>query len=216
VGRGWFSARLARALSLREALFDAPLYRLVHAEADGLPGVVIDRFGDAAVLQPNAAWADARITDLVAALREVTGVGAVVMNGSGRARGLEGLTEETRLVAGSLDGPVAVAMNGATYYADLMHGQKTGLYFDQRHNHAFAARLGRGRRVLDVFSHVGGFGLAALAAGATSVLAVDGSQAALELAARGAAASGFGDAAVVQPNAAWADARIGDLVAALR
>jgi 23S rRNA (cytosine1962-C5)-methyltransferase len=74
-----------------------------------------------------------------------------------------------------------------------MHGQKTGLYFDQRPNHAFAARLGRGRRVLDVFSHVGGFGLAALAAGATSVLAVDGSQAALDLAARGGAASGFGD-----------------------
>jgi 23S rRNA (cytosine1962-C5)-methyltransferase len=178
---------------LREALFDAPFYRLVHAEADGLPGVVIDRFGDAAVVQPNAAWADARITDLVAALRDVTGVGAVVRNGSGRARGLEGLTEETRLVAGSLDGPVAVAMNGATYYADLMHGQKTGLYFDQRPNHAFAARLGRGRRVLDVFSHVGGFGLAALAAGATSVLAIDGSQAALDLAARGAAASGLGD-----------------------
>ncbi len=193
VGRGWFSARLARALSLREALFDAPFYRLAHAEADGLPGVVIDRFGDAAVVQPNAAWADARLADLVAALREVTGVGAVVMNGSGRARGLEGLTEETRLVAGSLDGPVVVAMNGATYFADLLHGQKTGLYFDQRLNHAFAARLGHGRRVLDVFSHVGGFGLAALAAGATSVLAVDGSQAALDLAARGAAASGFGD-----------------------
>jgi 23S rRNA (cytosine1962-C5)-methyltransferase len=193
IGRDWFAARLARALALREVLFDAPFYRLAHAEADGLPGVVIDRFGDAAVVQPYAAWADARLADLVAALREVTGVGGVVMNGSGRARGLEGLAVETRLVAGNLDGPVAVAMNGATYFADLLHGQKTGLYFDQRPNHGFAARLGRGRRVLDVFSHVGGFALAALAGRAASALAVDGSQAALDLAARGAAASGVAE-----------------------
>ena len=61
IGRDWFAARLARALALRETLFDAPFYRLAHAEADGLPGVVIDRFGDAAVVQPNAAWADARL-----------------------------------------------------------------------------------------------------------------------------------------------------------
>ena len=67
----WFAARLARALALREALFDAPFYRLVHAEADGLPGVVIDRFGDAAVVQPNAAWAEARLPALVEALRAV-------------------------------------------------------------------------------------------------------------------------------------------------
>ena len=67
----WFAARLARALALREALFDAPFYRLVHAEADGLPGVIVDRFGDAAAVQPNAAWAEARLDALVAALRAV-------------------------------------------------------------------------------------------------------------------------------------------------
>ncbi len=193
VGRDWFAARLSRALSLREAMFDAPFYRLVHAEADGLPGVVIDRFGEAAVIQPNAAWADARLDELVPALCEVTGVGTVVVNGSGRARALEGLAEETRVVAGGLDGPVAVPMNGATYFADLIGGQKTGLYFDQRPNHAFAARLARGRSVIDVFAHVGGFGLAALAAGARSVLAVDGSQPALDLAARGAGAGGVAE-----------------------
>lgn len=84
-------------------------------------------------------------------------------------------------------------MNGATYMADLMGGQKTGLFFDQRPNHAFAASLSRGARVLDMFSHVGGFGLAALAGGAASVLAVDGSEPALALADQGAAAMGVSD-----------------------
>ncbi len=190
IGEDWFAARLARALALREALFDAPFYRLVHAEADGLPGVIVDRFGDAAVVQPNAAWAEARLDALVAALRAVTGVATVVKNAGGRARALEGLDDASGIVAGGLDGPVAVAMNGATYFADLAGGQKTGLFYDQRPNHAFAARLARGRSVLDVFAHVGGFGLAALAAGAGSALAVDGSAAALELARRGAEAGG--------------------------
>ena len=90
-------------------------------------------------------------------------------------------------------GPIAVPMNGARYMADLMGGQKTGLFFDQRENHAFAARLARGARVLDVFSHVGGFALAALASGAESALAVDASAAALALAGQGAEASGFAD-----------------------
>ena len=193
IDRAWFAARLARALALREALFDAPFYRLVHAEADGLPGVVIDRFGEAAAIQPNAAWAEARLGDLAAALTKVAGVTTLVKNGTGRARGLEGLPEETAVLSGALAGPVEVPMNGAVYLADLAQGQKTGLFYDQRPNHAFAARLGRGRSVLDVFAHVGGFGLAALAAGATGALAVDGSAPALALAEAGARASGVAD-----------------------
>ena len=189
---GWFRARLSHALALRERLYDQPFYRLVHAEADGLPGVIIDRFGDVAVIQPNAAWAEGLLPALVEALMAVTGVTSVVKNGSGRARALEGLAEETLLLRGGLDGPVRVPMNGALYMADLMGGQKTGLYFDQRDNHAFAARLAGQGRVLDVFSHVGGFALAALAAGASQALAVDGSEPALALAEQGAAAMGVG------------------------
>ncbi len=190
IDTAWFAAKISRALDLRSRLYDKPFYRLIHAEVDGLPGVIIDRFGDTAVIQPNAAWADAHLNDLVAALQLVTGITTVVKNASGRARTLEGLNEETLVLTGALTGPIPVPMNGATYMADLVGGQKTGLFFDQRPNHAFAANLSRGARVLDVFSHVGGFGLAALAAGATSALCVDGSAAALELAAAGAAASG--------------------------
>jgi 23S rRNA (cytosine1962-C5)-methyltransferase len=193
VDEAWFAARLSRALELRERLFDAPFYRLVHAEADGLPGVVIDRFGDVAVVQPNAAWAEMLLEPLVAALRAVTGVSTVVKNGTGRSRGLEGLAEETLVLCGGVDGPVPVPMNGAVYMADVTGGQKTGLFYDQRPNHAFAARLARGARVLDVFSHVGGFALAALAGGAVSALAVDASAPALALAEAGAKASGVAE-----------------------
>ena len=194
IDQPWFVARLQRALAHRARLYEAPFYRLVHAEADGLPGVIIDRFGDLAVIQPNAAWADLLIAPLVAALQEVTGVTTVIMNGTGRARTLEGLEEKTDVLVGTApDAPVQVPMNGAIYMADVMGGQKTGLFFDQRPNHAFAASLSKGARVLDMFSHVGGFGLAALAADAASVLAVDGSAPALELAEQGAAAMGVGD-----------------------
>ncbi|MBB3710573.1 23S rRNA (cytosine1962-C5)-methyltransferase [Limimaricola variabilis] len=190
----WIAEKLIRALRHREALFDAPFYRLVHAEADGLPGVVIDRFGDIAVLQPNAAWADAGAETIADALLAATGIRRVVLNGSGRARGLEGLGEELRMLRGDApEAPVEVPMNGAVYMADLMGGQKTGLFYDQRPNHAFAAGLAKDARVLDVFSHVGGFGLAALAQGAASALAVDGSAPALDLARKGAEASGVAD-----------------------
>lgn len=193
IDRAWLKVKLVTALTLRERLFDAPFYRLVHAEADGLPGVVIDRFGDAVVIQPNAAWAEMMFNDLASVVEEVTGAITIMKNASGRARKLEGLDEDSRIVLGGLNEPVPVLMNGATYLADLMGGQKTGLFYDQRPNHGFAQRLVRGARVLDVFSHVGGFSLAALAGDAKSALAVDGSAAALDLAVKGAALSGYAD-----------------------
>ena len=189
----WIEERLARALSLRERVFDTPFYRLVHAEADGFPGLIIDRFGDAAVIQPNAAWVDARIDLIKDALQKLTSVQTIVKNASGRARALEGLDDASDVLCGSLSGPVPVQMNGATYMADLEGGQKTGLFYDQRSNQAFAQRLSKGARVLDVFSHVGGFSLAMLAAGAYSAVAIDGSQSALDLAVEGAEAFGAAD-----------------------
>lgn len=193
IGKAWLVVRLTRALEMRQRIYDQPYYRLIHAEADGLPGVVIDRFGDVAVIQPNAAWADRMIDDLTDVLCSVTGIETVVKSASGRGRALEGLDDKSGIFRGSLAGPVEVPMNGAIFMADLLGGQKTGLFYDQRPNHAFVASLARGTRVLDVFSHVGGFALAALAAGAEHALAVDGSAPALELAEQGAAASDVAD-----------------------
>ena len=183
INQGWLASKLHRALALRERLYEAPFYRLVHAEADGLPGVVIDRFGDTAVVQPNAAWAELLLPELTQALTEITGVTTVLKNASGRARALEGLDDANAVLAGQAPtAPLAVPMNGATYFADLTGGQKTGLFYDQRPNHGFAAKLAAGAKVLDVFSHVGGFSLAMLAGGANTAFAVDGSEAALSLA----------------------------------
>ncbi len=101
----WFDARIKQAMGLRDRLYTKPYYRLIHAEADGLPGLIVDRFGDALVVQPNAAWIEGRLDILVAALVKLTGAKTVVKNGSGRARGLEGLPEETLVLSGLLDGP---------------------------------------------------------------------------------------------------------------
>ena len=191
IDTAWIVAKLKHASALREQMYAQPYYRLIHAEADGLPGVIIDRFGDAFVVQPNAAWAENMMADITAALEQVFAPKIILKNASGRARTLEGLDTESVFIKGGVDAPIPVSMNGATYMADIMGGQKTGLFFDQRENHAFAAKLAKGGTMLDVFSHVGGFSLAALAGGATSALAVDSAQPALDLAIAGADASGF-------------------------
>lgn len=204
IDKAWFAVRIAKALDMRDRLYDAPFYRLVHAEADGFPGLVIDRFGDTCVVQPNAAWLESRLDILAEVLGEVVGVSNVLKNASGRARSLEGLDDVNAVLLGAApDAPVPVLMNGATYMADLTGGQKTGLFFDQRPNHAFAASLSKGARVLDVFSHVGGFALAALAGGAAHATSVDGSAAALALASDGAAQTGVADRFVTRQGDAF-------------
>ncbi|UWR09796.1 RSP_2647 family RNA methyltransferase [Sulfitobacter mediterraneus] len=211
IDQAWFEAHIARALALRSQLFDAPYYRLIHAEADGLPGVIIDRFGDTCVVQPNAAWADALLEPLCAALTAVTGITNILKNAGGRTRTLEGLDDVSAVLRGAApEAALPVPMNGATYMADLTGGQKTGLFYDQRPNHSFIANLSKDARVLDVFSHVGGFSLAALANGATSALAVDGSAPALELAEAGAKAMGMQDKFTTRQGDAF------DTLAALR
>ena len=174
IDREWLFEKLTKAVSMRDRLYDTPFYRLIHAEGDGLPGVIIDRFGDTAVIQPNAAWADVLIDDLADALMAATGVANVLKNASGRGRSLEGLDDVSTVLRGvAPEAAVPVSMNGATYMADLTGGQKTGLFFDQRDNHQYAARLAAGSCVIDVFSHVGGFALAALAGGFDLVLQGD-------------------------------------------
>ncbi len=204
IERDWLRTRLAAALDLRTRLGLGDFCRLVHAEGDGLPGLLVDRFGDTLAVQPNAIWLEERLPDIRDALAELTDARCIVKNGTARARAAEGLPEETALLLGTApEGPVDVPMNGAIYKADVVGGQKTGLFYDQRPNHAFAASLARGARVLDVFSHVGGFALACLAAGADRALAVDAAQAALDLAVEGAGTMGVADRFETRPGDAF-------------
>lgn len=185
--------RLAAALALRDMLFDRPFYRLVHAEADGLPGLIIDRYGDVLVMQSNTALMDRLEGPLCDALEDLLQPRATVLRNDSAVRGLEGLAEEVRVARGAVDGPIAVEENGAKFEADPLGGQKTGWFFDQRDNRAFVAKLARGRRLLDVYTHTGGFGIQAALAGAEAVTLVDRSAPSLELAAKAAAANGVAD-----------------------
>ena len=137
--------RLARALRLRERLFDQPYYRLVHAEADGLPGLVVDRFGDVVVCQLNAAGMASLEPAIIEALERLLAPRAIVLRNDSPVRELEGLGQEVRLARGTLEGPVELVENGVTFLIDPLEGQKTGWYYDQRDNRAFVARLAGGQ-----------------------------------------------------------------------
>ena len=182
IGRRFFLRRLERALRIRDRLYDAPFYRLVHAEADGLPGLVVDRFDDVLVVQANAAGMDRLLPTILDALKEPLAPQAIVLRNDSPARTLEGLPLETRIALGTVAGPVPVEEGGAQFLADVVAGQKTGWFYDQRDNRAFVARLAQGARVLDLYCYAGGFAVAAAAQGATSVLGIDRSEPGLALA----------------------------------
>ncbi|MGQ9368130.1 class I SAM-dependent rRNA methyltransferase [Azospirillum sp. ST 5-10] len=190
VDRAFLAARIRGALALRERLFDRPFYRLVHAEADGLPALIVDRYGDVVTVQANSVFMDRHLPDVLAALDEVLDPAAVILRNDSTQRAMEGLPEETRLAKGTVDGPIRLEENGVAFFADPLGGQKTGWFYDQRDNRAFVASLARGGRVIDFFSYNGGFAVTCAARGAASVVAVDRSQPALDNAARAADANG--------------------------
>ena len=185
----FLGGKLKAALALRDRLFDRPFYRLVHAEADGLPGLIIDRFGDVFVVQPNTAGMDSLLPLIVDGLVALANPKAIVVRADTPGRGLEGLEQDVRVVHGALDGDVRVEENGATFFCDLTSGQKTGWFFDQRDNRAFMGRLASGASAIDLYTHTGGFAMACGLGGARSVTAVDRSAHSLELAAKAAAAN---------------------------
>lgn len=189
----WIAARLQQAQALRDRLFDRPYYRLVHAEADGLPGLIVDRYGDVCVVQLNTAGMDRLIDGIVTALRRTVAPAGIVIQREGGARRLEGLDDQPIEIIGEVPSPAPVIENGVAFMADLAGGQKTGWFFDHRENRARAAALAPARTVLDMCCYLGGFGLQAAVAGASDVLCVDRSQPALDLAAQAAAIAGVAD-----------------------
>lgn len=182
--------RLARALALRDRVYGTPYYRLVHAEADGLPGFVIDRFGDALSVQVNTAGAEALLAHMLAAIDAVVSPRTVVIRADAPVRTLEGLELRVEVARGSAERPVEVHEGSLRALASLTAGQKTGWFYDQRDNRAFVASLAAGLDVLDLYCYSGGFSIAAALAGATEVTGVDSSEAALSLATAAARLNG--------------------------
>jgi len=186
-------ARLGAALALRAALFDAPYYRLVFGEADMLPGLVVDRFGDVLAVQIGTAGMERLRTDIVAALTELVAPRGILMKNDLPGRELEGLPRVVELAAGEAPDEAVIEENGCRFTFPLAGGQKTGWFYDMRETRALAASLSRGRAVLDVFSYAGGLGIACARAGATEAVCLDASALALSYAAKSAELSGVAD-----------------------
>lgn len=185
----WFAARFRRALDLRERIFDAPYYRAIYGESDGLPGLIADRYGDVYAVQINTAGMEALRGPLLEALQSVTGARGVLLSSAASVRALEGLTAVDETI-GEVPGEVDVVEGDLTLRAPLRGGQKTGYYYDQRDNRAALRRYVRGARVLDVFSYVGAWAASAMRAGAAEVTCVDDSAPALAFARSNAQRSG--------------------------
>ncbi|HET8899459.1 MAG TPA: class I SAM-dependent rRNA methyltransferase [Rhodanobacteraceae bacterium] len=172
--------RVKVALALRERLFEAPYYRLLYGESDGVPGLTVDRYGDVLVAQATSAGIERLKPDVEKALVKVLKPRALVWKNDVAVRELEGLTQYAALAFGDLDAPVYTEEAGLRFRIDPLHGQKTGWFHDQRANRDRVMPLLAGRRVLDLFCHLGGWGLRAAAAGASEVVCVDASASAIE------------------------------------
>jgi 23S rRNA (cytosine1962-C5)-methyltransferase len=183
--------RLQTALALRERLYATPFYRWVYGESDGLPGLVLERFGDVVVAQIGTAGMEAMKDEIAAAVREVVKPKAMLWKNDSGARELEGLPSYVEPAFGDVPNTVTLEENGVRFNVPLFEGQKTGWFYDQAFNRQSLLKYVRGKSVLDVFSYLGAWGLSAAKAGASDVTCVDSSASALELLSESAKANGL-------------------------
>ena len=187
----WFASRLRLALSLRERLYTAPHYRWVYGESDGLPGLVIDRFGDTCVVQIATAGMQRLQPQILQAIDQVVKPRSVLLKNDGSLRAMEGLPVEVQWIRGALTAPAQVIEEDMKFEVSLAEGQKTGWFFDQAANrHLLKRYIRKNSRVLDVFSYAGAWGVRAATSGAARVVCVDSSAPALQAAARNAELNG--------------------------
>lgn len=174
--------KISSALSLRELCFSKPFYRLVYSESDFLPGLIIDRFGDYFSVQTNTAGMDTLKNEIVLVLEELFSPKGVLFKNDSSSRDMEGLEKEVVVGFGEIPELVSLEENDTQFVTSLLQGQKTGWFYDHRNNRREMQKLVKGKSVLDLFSYVGGWGVQALQAGASSVMCADSSQSALDIA----------------------------------
>ncbi|MFT5033747.1 MAG: 23S rRNA (cytosine1962-C5)-methyltransferase [Bacteroidia bacterium] len=185
--------RIKSALALREQLFDAPCYRLIFGESDLLPGLVVDRFGGHLCVQLNTAGMDAMRDMVIEALVSLLQPSSILLRNDAGVRKLEGLPQEVVTAYGEVPDEVELIENGVRFLAPLAAGQKTGWFYDQRPNREWLRKIAPGKRVLDVFSYVGSFGIQAAVFGANDVWCADISETALGMVHKNAALNGVAD-----------------------
>jgi 23S rRNA (cytosine1962-C5)-methyltransferase len=188
---GFFRRRIAAARSLRAHLGFGDSFRAVFSEGDGLPGLIVDKYADTLVVQSSTAGIDRMLNDILVALREEYAPETIVLRNDTPLREIEGLARETRVAQGAISGPVTFEESGIKYRIDVIEGQKTGFFFDQRENRLALNGYVQGRRVLDCFCYVGAWALSAARFGATEVIGLDSSEKAIALAAENAAMNGL-------------------------
>jgi 23S rRNA (cytosine1962-C5)-methyltransferase len=185
--------RLNQALSLRERFFDEPYYRLVYGDSDGLCGLVVDRFGDYCVVQTTTAGMEKVKDDIVQALVKVLNPTGILFKNDSKARALEGLPPYIEVAYGDVPKLLPLVENGVKFLAPAHDGQKTGWFYDHRESRAQLQRVVKGKRVLDVFSYAGSWGVQAAAFGAAEVTCIDASEFALDIVKQNAALNGLED-----------------------
>ncbi|HEV2444051.1 MAG TPA: class I SAM-dependent rRNA methyltransferase [Steroidobacteraceae bacterium] len=191
IDRALLDTRLRAALTLRERLYSEPYYRLVFGESDGLPGLVLDRYGDVLVGQIATAGMEALKETVAEAARALLSPTALFWKDDSAARQLEQLPEVAEAAFGEVPAEITAIESGVRFAAPLTHGQKTGWFYDQTHNRARLLRyLAPRARVLDVCSYVGAWSVTALKGGAVAASAIDSSETALDFARRNAQANG--------------------------
>lgn len=194
--------RLNLALGLRQRCYDQPYYRLVYGDSDFLPGLVIDRFGDICVVQISSAAMDSMLSDITEALVKVIKPSGILLKNDSVARADEALEEDIRVIHGDVPQMVELVENNTRFLAPVWQGQKTGWFYDHRENRARLQQLAKGKRVLDVFSYIGGWGVQAAHAGAEEVFCIDRSAQAIEWVHQNAALNGVEDrVATLEGNA---------------
>jgi len=174
-----FENRLSSALELREMVFDKPYYRLCFSEGDYLPGLIIDRFDDCFVLQINTAGIEAAKDELIKAIEKLFNPKTIVLRNDSASRTLEGLEKQVEVIKGDENPAIYVEENGVRFQVDVLGGQKTGWFYDQRINRQNATQWVKDKTVLDVFSYTGSWAVAMACAGAKQVTAIDASKPAL-------------------------------------
>ena len=204
IDEAWFAEKISAALKKREGWLDAPYYRLVHSESDGLPGLIIERYGDIVVVQCGTAGMEKLKTYWLAAIEKILKPKALLLKNESEARQAEGLEKQAELRYGEIPDIVEVMEHGTIFLADLLKGQKTGWFYDMRANRQWIAKQAKDKTVFDIYSHSGGFGIPAAKAGAARVVMMDRSGLALGLARQAAVQNGVSEKCETRQGEAFA------------